>query len=97
MDILDLPIERQKELAIEEGLTLDEWQKKQQETLDRIAEKEAKRKAWNEANPRPPRTIRQRLELLNRMAFDPKSIEELEAQIAEEEAKVENDNHHQPN
>lgn len=88
---LDLPVEKQIELATKKGMTLDEWIQDKKEVLGRIAEKEAKRKAWNEANPRPPRTIRQRLELFNRMAFNPKSIEELEAQIAEEEAKVEND------
>lgn len=88
MHILDLPIEKQKELAAREGLTLDEWIVQEKENDRRFAEKEAKRKAWNEANPRPERTIRQRLELLNRMAFNPKSIEELEAQISEEEAKA---------
>ncbi len=87
MNILDLPIERQKELAERDGLTLDNWIILQKERNAEFERLEAKRKAWNEANPRPPRTIRQRLELFNRMAFNPKSIEELEAQIAEEEAK----------
>ncbi len=88
MHILDLPIERQKELAAREGLTLDEWVAQEKENDRRFVQKEAKHKAWNEANPRPEKTIRQSLEFRNRMAFNPKSIEELEAQIAEEEAKA---------